>query len=164
MTKKEISLSLKEDHGIDLEVLEKEAQKAKTLSDEVKSLSEQKKELVSKIESIELAQKEKAVDLILSELMKEGKVTKFTADNVYKAHFLSIGAEKAAKIAKELPKVLKTEPIGVGNTGSVSEESSELTEDEKRDAMATKFMSQDSKLTYDQALRLVDDKMFGGKK
>ena len=155
MTKNEILLALKEDHSIDLASLETKAKENIVLSEQIKKLSDANADLEKKVKSIELAKKEQEIGVLLSQLLSEGKSTKIQNETVYLPLFMSTGIEKAKEIAKSLPKVIKTEPMGVGATGQHTEFGDE-DEDVKRDRLALAEQAKNPKLSYEDALRLAD--------
>lgn len=148
-TKKELMLSLKEDHEVDVEKLLHESKSLEASKKEVKQLSEELESLkAEKLEAEQKAEAEKKEHL-LSELVKEGKIYKSELETFQK-FFSLLPFEEVKEEAAKLQVKVKFEAAGSSENHAYE---GDLSEDEKLHQLAEKI-SKKQEISFGDAYKI----------
>lgn len=157
MNKQEMLIALESEHDINVKALQSDSKK---LTEVQKKLSETECRLKALSEEIQI-EREKAeaekVEVLLTELLKEGKTTKALNDGLYREMFLQIGEAKAREKSKDLPVIVKLEA-----TGSSFNESEGSISLEEKVYNRSLYLENEKNISFEEASTIASNEIYGG--
>ena len=144
MKKEEMFAALKAEHGLDIDAMLSENSE---LVARVSTLETEHKTVVAELDTYKKSVESDKIEELLSGLISEGKSSQALNDTIYRAHFQSVGYEKAVVVAKAIPKSLKTDQVGTSSADSADDT---LT-DAAREDLAIQAIAKEKSLNYSDA-------------
>lgn len=150
-TKKEMFVTLKDEHEVDVEQLLADSKKLPDVETKLEEANGKVETLETELADIKKASEESEIDVILADMLREGKSDKNLNDTVFKPLFLSVGVEAAKEKAKGLRVIVKLEAKGSEENEVEDNAATDLSDQVKLDKAALALSKKDE-ISYEEAV------------